>query len=208
MAIFKEKMNRALSKRHLLTRKTRWTQLDENAAMFFKRRRRGELFRSLLNSAHEASRDFCYEYSKNLIEELEAPEPSPFAASGKPNPLGLNIDWAERMLGSAAARDLRMLTWMMMLRRKIVVIDTLHYSKTDRRMMANDFDEIYWLWHDLVRSDTKPPNLVVAIQKEMFQGDSSLTRWRRLNSDHCSMKGCLKRTCFVLEPHLPSLEML
>jgi hypothetical protein len=53
--------------------------------------------------------------------------------------------------------------------RAIVLIDTPDYSKTDKRMMAKDLGEIYWLWNRLTQSLHKP-NIVVAVQKEMFGG--------------------------------------
>jgi len=58
--------------------------------------------------------------------------------------------------------------------KKTILIDTPDYSKTDRRLMARDLDEIYWVWNFLSKSPSldehAKPNLVVAIQKEMFRG--------------------------------------
>jgi hypothetical protein len=36
--------------------------------------------------------------------------------------------------------------------------------------MAKDLEEIYWLWNALVGSESIPPNLILAIQKEMSRG--------------------------------------
>lgn len=66
---------------------------------------------------------------------------------------------------------MREAAWLRMLRKKdIILIDTPDYSKTDRRLMAKDLEEIYWLWNALAGSASIPPNLMLAIQKEMFRG--------------------------------------
>ena len=54
--------------------------------------------------------------------------------------------------------------------KRIILIDTPDYSKTDRRVMAKDLEEIYWLWNTFASSSSSsiPPNIVLAIQKEMF----------------------------------------
>ena len=61
----------------------------------------------------------------------------------------------------------------MLRKKKLILIDTPDYSKTDRRLMAKDLDEIYWLWDFLSQStpleDGMKPNIVVAIQNEMFR---------------------------------------
>jgi DNA-binding transcriptional ArsR family regulator len=54
--------------------------------------------------------------------------------------------------------------------KRLILIDTPDYSKTDKRAMARDLSEIYWLWNTLLRTSVKKPNLIVAIQKEMFGG--------------------------------------
>lgn len=57
-----------------------------------------------------------------------------------------------------------------------IFIDMPDYSKTDRRLAAKDLEEVYWLWQSLNRfkgqfaPSTPSPNLVIAIQKEMFGG--------------------------------------
>jgi len=78
------------------------------------------------------------------------------------------------MLGRPAVRALQQTSWLNMLRKKkVILIDTPDYSKTDRRLMAKDLDEIYWLWNFVSQpatfeDDTKP-TMIVAIQKEMFR---------------------------------------
>jgi len=119
--------------------------------MLFKWRRSSDLFRSLLEYNHEASVDFRSEYEHKLD--------------------GLSIDRAERVGGAKVAR-LRRYIWQGLLRSKhAIFIDMPDYSKTDRRLMARDLEEIYWLWNSLHLTDATPgPNLVIAIQKEMFGG--------------------------------------
>jgi DNA-binding transcriptional ArsR family regulator len=62
----------------------------------------------------------------------------------------------------------------LVLGKRLVLIDTPDYSKTDRRLMTKDLEEIYWLWEwasQTARSDVQAgPNIVVAIQKEMSRG--------------------------------------
>jgi hypothetical protein len=52
--------------------------------------------------------------------------------------------------------------------KKLILIDTPDYSKTDKRAMATDLADIYWLWNNLVRTSEASPNIIVAVQKEMF----------------------------------------
>jgi DNA-binding MarR family transcriptional regulator len=80
-------------------------------------------------------------------------------------------------LGKARVESTRKDVWRDMLNEKhSIFIDMPDYSKTDRRMMAKDLEEIYWLWQSLNRfrhrsADSAPtPNIVIAIQKEMFGG--------------------------------------
>jgi hypothetical protein len=78
------------------------------------------------------------------------------------------------MLGRSVVRALQQTSWLNMLRKKkVILIDTPDYSKTDRRLMAKDLDEIYWLWNVVCQpatfEDDARPTMVVAIQKEMFR---------------------------------------
>ena len=90
------------------------------------------------------------------------------------NPERLNPDWAAARLGRSSIRTLQQNVWMSILRsKKVILIDTPDYSKTDRRLMAKDLEEIYWLWNSLSQAtyleDETKPNIVIAIQKEMFR---------------------------------------
>jgi hypothetical protein len=47
--------------------------------------------------------------------------------------------------------------------------------------MAKDLEEIYWLWNSLRLTDATPgPNLVIAIQKEMFSGHFFFDKMSRI----------------------------
>ena len=94
---------------------------------------------------------------------------------------GLSIDRAERLGGAKIAR-LRQYIWHYLLRSKhTIFIDMPDYSKTDRRLMAKDLEEIYWLWNSLRLTDVAPgPNLVIAIQKEMFGGHFFFDKMSRI----------------------------
>jgi Mn-dependent DtxR family transcriptional regulator len=84
------------------------------------------------------------------------------------------LDEAHRLeheLEKSTVKRLREAAWMETLQTKdIVLIDTPDYSKSDRRLMAKDLEEIYWLWNTLASSSSNQPNIVLAIQKEMFRG--------------------------------------
>lgn len=168
----------------------------KSESILFKWRRHRQLYRSLLDGSHEASEDFLREYWRRLRErpsaKLSSPVPresdfrkrllsieeemklvevdakildDPDFRVGQPE-----LESAEAELSRDAAGTLQETTWLEMLQdNKTVLIDTPDYSKTDRRLMAKDLQEIYWLWLNLAKSDNAP-NIVLAIQKEMFTG--------------------------------------
>ena len=142
----------------------------------FKWRRYAELIPSLLNGTHELSESFRYVYSAILIRRLENRLPSIYQtqlAEVKKDPATLNLDWAEKTIGKGQAKSMREKVWLEFVRaRKLLLIDTPDYSKTDRRLMTRDLEEIYWLWNWLSRQkdskDQTRPNIVVAVQREML----------------------------------------
>jgi hypothetical protein len=140
----------------------------------FKWRRQSELLPSLLNNTHEASADFHLEYSRALMANVNARFPHLIPSELEKNPDRLNPEWAAARLGRPAIRAMQQNSWLnMLLKKKLILIDTPDYSKTDRRLMAKDLDDIYWLWNLLSRrtypEDETKPNIVIAIQKEMFR---------------------------------------
>jgi len=141
----------------------------------FKWRRESELLPSLLNNTHEASAEFHRERLHDLMEIVKANFPHLISEDLEKNPTRLNPNWAAKMLGKQTIRMQQQASWLKMLRKKrVILIDTPDYSKTDRRLMAKDLDEIYWLWNALSQTssteDENKPNIVVAVQKEMFHG--------------------------------------
>jgi hypothetical protein len=68
-------------------------------------------------------------------------------------------------------------------KKRILLIDTPDYSKSETRLMAKDLDLIYWLWNTLARSSDVPHNLVLAIQKEMFRGHLFFDKMRIVESE-------------------------
>jgi len=151
----------------------------------FKWRRQSELMPSLLNGTHELSKQFRHEYSKALVEHIE--NVFSFSIIGKAefqqareNPDTLNLHWAEKAIGRREAERVREQVWLdVILEKRLLLIDTPDYSKTDRRLMAKDLDEIYWLWNLMSKGITKP-NIVVAIQKEMFGGHFFFDKMERV----------------------------
>lgn len=142
-------------------REQKTEESQSSQAILFKWHRRSDLFRSLMEYEHEASVEFRAEYER----ELE----------------GLSIDRAEQIGGRKIAR-LRKYIWQGLLRSKhTIFIDMPDYSKTDRRLMAKDLGEIYWLWNSLRLTDpTLGPNFVIAIQKEMFSGHFFFDKMSRI----------------------------
>ena len=142
--------------------------------VLFKWRREPQLFTSLLNGTHDLSSDFSRAYKSKLVE-LTKPSLQVWNRSVIDNPQTLNPEWAERQISRRKVQIVRQTVWLELLRsKKTILIDTPDYSKTDRRLMAKDLEELYWLWNtlsDWETPDKKPkPNIVVAIQKEMFGG--------------------------------------
>jgi hypothetical protein len=164
-ALYVARMRMAEAKRRVRSKE----EEADYDVIFFKWLRQPELFQSLLDGIHEASTDYNYDYKKILSEELESRNAESPLGSGV-SPELINVDSAERELGSTTVKKLRQITWLLLLRRKnLILIDTPDYSKTDRRLMAKDLQEIYWLWNTLTQTYDARPNFVIAIQKEMFQ---------------------------------------
>jgi hypothetical protein len=186
MAIYDNRWNKYLDK---IKGKGLAANEIENDAVRFKWRRQEELFRTLLDHSHELSSDFYDYYLRFLHTELKSRVSAEVLRSAAPDSFAYvagtvsrivaekvpyrlcqeDVGWAEKKIGKTTAKDLRRDTWRRLLGSKqVILIDTPDYSKTDRRLMAKDLEEIYWLWDDLTKC-FKPPNIVIAIQKEMFK---------------------------------------
>jgi len=160
--------------------------------MLFKWRRGSDLYKSLMDYDHDASLEFRSKYGAKMrsLPSIKRTLSYGRAEPGshlqrtqavlqdleKKYPWAVQVDNEEKQLGKTRVESIRKEIWRDMLREKhSVFIDMPDYSKTDRRMMAKDLEEIYWLWQSLNRKDRLPdsapiPNIVIAIQKEMFGG--------------------------------------
>jgi hypothetical protein len=121
---------------------------------------RGNLLHRLSVLEHEA---------KSLTSCLAAQRDPEFYASGAAYE---ETNRLERKFDKSTLKKLRETAWLRMLRQnEVILIDTPDYSKTDRRLMAKDLEGVYWLWNTLALSTTSAiqPNIVLAIQKEMFR---------------------------------------
>jgi hypothetical protein len=134
---------------------------EDRQVILLKWRRQKELYKSLLDRSHEASEEFLQDYGKKVGEVLKR--------TGEDiDPLALD-SMLERKVGRSRTERFRQAVWMHLLRTaRLILIDTPDYSKTDRRAMATDLGDIYWLWNNLTRTSEASPNIVVAIQKEMY----------------------------------------
>jgi hypothetical protein len=146
-----------------------------DGVIHFKWRREAELYPSLLDGRHECHREYYQEYMTNLIEELKRRgliHSSPYGA--------LQRDEAEQQLRKDDLNELRRTSWHSLLRKKrTILIDTPDYARSDRRVMTKDLGEIYTLWDFLSRFESKP-NMVIAIQKEMFHGHFFFDKMERV----------------------------
>ena len=151
--------------------------------ILFKWRRSSELFKTLLGSDHEASVQFLTQYYRKIGRRHETNHSLSLSARlnelerqsrvfQDENPWLANFEYGESKRRKTEVERLRREAWIEMLNRKhTILVDMPDYSKTDRRLMAKDLEEIYWLWNTLNRTNVADrPNLVIAIQHEMFRG--------------------------------------
>ena len=136
--------------------------------VLFKWRREPELFKSLLDATHELSRDYEIEYRYAVWKRL-LPLLTDLEKREQHDPGTLDLRFAEARLGRSVAEELRREAWLrILISKRVLLIDTPDYSKTDRRLMAKDLEGIYWIWNFVIRHNAEA-NIVVAIQKEMFR---------------------------------------
>jgi hypothetical protein len=94
------------------------------------------------------------------------------------NRLKAEVDWAESVLGKRIVSKIRQQFWFLMVSwRFVILIDTPDYSKTDKRKLNRDLDEIYRLWNSLIAEGRKA-TIVIAVQKEMFKDHFFLDKMR------------------------------
>jgi len=168
--------------------------------VLFKWRRKDELFKALLTFTHEATDVFLQLYLISLVlvlrdqlSEMNDVDKKKFNTLQErekafqlfrqlPEELMFDISWAESKLGRAATQKLREDTWLKVLSEQdVILIDTPDYSKTDKRQMDADLQEIYWFWHNLVSHNLieSRSTIVVAIQREMFHDHFFLDKMRK-----------------------------
>ncbi len=153
----------------------------------FKWRREADLFRSLLDGTHESSRDFQRDYRGRMLGIIESRLPLMNLKEVKDHPETLNLEWAEKVVGKSLVRKLRRVVWLEMLAKQTaILIDMPDYSKTDRRLMGKDLQEIYWLWNTLAGLGGGERNFVLAIQKEMFHDHFFFDKMIRVELDPLS----------------------
>jgi hypothetical protein len=157
------------------------------------------LFRALLAFNHEATDDFIPLYLAYLGDELDSPSLMLSAEERQklrrfreflerfvqyrefPQELISQVSWAESKIGKATTQKLRETTWLKVLSEKnIILIDTPDYSKTDKRRMDGDLQEIYWFWTNMLTFGSSA-SIVVAIQKEMFHDHFFLDKMHRFD---------------------------
>jgi len=148
----------------LALEETEKIRLEQTEVVLFKWQREKDLYESLLEENHEASQEFLQKYREALFNTgrvLRKP----------PEMYMIPVRTIERLVGKNACEVLRGRTWLDILRRKKdILIDTPDYSRTDKRAMARDLDDIYRLWVNLSKTKGQKPNIVLAVQKEMFGG--------------------------------------
>lgn len=166
-----------------------------SSRVLFKWRSEEELFQSLLDFSHEAADYFMLRYVSSLLGELasrsrsmgqaDALRLSRFIEASKQlveraqGPSVSDITWAEGRLGKATVKALRRDAWLSTVRgQDVILIDTPDYSKTDKRRIDRDLEEIYWFWNKLM-SLGSISTIVVAIQQEMFRGHFFLDKMKK-----------------------------
>ena len=129
--------------------------------VLFKWRSEKELFKSLANFTHEAADDFLAVYLRALVNEIQSrlhtikgADNARLAAFAERVNRHLNSEdgldrsemaWAESKLGKVVSKTIREEAWSKTLRfNDVILIDTPDYSKTDKRRMDRDLEEIYW----------------------------------------------------------------
>jgi hypothetical protein len=126
---------------------------ESDQVILLKWRRKEDLFESLLNGSHELSSIFLRDF-RNKVREVT----------------DINVFGSVRLRKSDFA-ELYRDVWLGILRgMTLILIDMPDYSKTDRRAMARDLQDVYWWWNDLAKTSVRRPNFVIAVQKEMFAG--------------------------------------
>jgi len=166
-----------------------------NEKILFKWRREKDLYTSLVNNTHEGSEHFMPRYLRALSKELESryfrhyedderfqrfrERVEGHVQYREIGPDASDILWSEGIIGKTVSQKLRKETWRnALLSKEIILIDTPDYSKTDKRAMDADLQDIYWFWNNTLSLGSQA-TIVVAIQKEMFRDHYFLDKMRK-----------------------------
>ena len=146
---------------------------ERSDVIHLKWKRERELFESLMAGSHEVSFEFLNEYQESLISALAYPvDFSRRSAVAKA---------IEREVGRSVCERKRKEIWHnIMGRKKLILIDTPDYSRTDKRALTKDLEGIHRLWINLSKTKDHNPNIVVAVQKEMFGGHFFFGKMRKI----------------------------
>jgi GTPase SAR1 family protein len=165
------------------------TSMEDYRTCRFKWRREPELMNKLESGTHELWTSFELAYKEALFGHIwQQSQREDRQYRLKEISIGdlpqtvrdLDVSWTEKKLGKSLVRQIRKGSWLSILENKdTILIDTPDYSKTDRRLMTKDLDEVYQLWTNLVNSNSKP-NIVIAIQKEMFRDHYFLDKMEKI----------------------------
>ena len=85
----------------------------------------------------------------------------------------------------------------MFLAMRTILIDTQDYSRTDRRMMARDLGDIYWLWDSVNKrafASRRMSDFVIAVQKEMFRDHFFFDKMEKVELEPLSQNRWLRLT--------------
>lgn len=167
---------------------------DMDDRVLFKWRDENALFSSLLEGSHELCSEFIPGYARSLFAELNSLHRKRSRDSDRylrfikyvdssmhdrydgPSP---DIHWAESQVGRAKVTELRREAWLNTFEfKRVILIDTPDYSKTDKRRLDRDLEGIYWFWNNLAHRCG--PSIVVAMQEEMFRGHFFLGKMRKV----------------------------
>jgi hypothetical protein len=181
-----ESKKRQEQKKYVIT-----SSMDDYRTCRFKWRREPDLMNQLWHGTHELSRSYDLVHREVLFGNIttKAWKKENIDNGQKEIQLGdlpetvedLDVSWAEKKLGKSITRQIRKGSWLSILENKdTILIDTPDYSKTDKRSMTKDLDEIYQLWTDLVNTGLSKPNIVIAIQKEMFRDHYFLDKMEKI----------------------------
>lgn len=180
-----ESKKRQEQKKYVIT-----SSMDDYRTCRFKWRREPDLMDHLEAGTHELWTSYELAYKEALFGNIwQQTQKEDIKHRLKEIPIGdlprdvrdLDVPWTEKQLGKSTVRLIRESSWLSILQNKdTILIDTPDYSKTDRRLMTKDLDEIYQLWTDLVNPDISKPNIVIAIQKEVFRDHFFLDKMEKI----------------------------